>query len=58
MSLKSKIAEFAVLSVLKWCVIILFAGIILYFVMPKYEMVREGECLNKITGRLHPLKSS
>jgi len=56
MSLKGKIAELTFLTVLKWCVIILFAGVILYFVTPKYEMTKDGECFNKITGRLSPLK--
>lgn len=58
MSLKGKIAEFAFLNVIKGCVLIVFAGIILYFVTPKYEMLKDGQCFNKITGRIHPVKKA
>jgi hypothetical protein len=56
-SLKGKIAEFALLNIIKWCVIIVFAGIVLYFITPKYEMIKDGQCFNKITGRLQPVKT-
>lgn len=56
MDIKGKTIEIALMGILKWFAIIIFAGIILYLVTPKYELVREGVCFNKITGRLHKVK--
>jgi hypothetical protein len=57
MSIKGKIIELIVFNILKWCVIIIFAGIVLYFIMPKYEMLADHRCFNRVTGKIHELKN-
>lgn len=57
MSIKAKIAEFALLNVVKWIVIIMFAGVVFYFVTPKYEIVQEDKLFNRVTGKIESRKS-
>ena len=56
MSIKGKIIEIAFLNIIKWFVVIIFAGVILYFVTPKYELLQDNKCFNKITGRIAKVK--
>jgi hypothetical protein len=55
-SIKGKIIEIAFFNIIKWFVIIIFAGIVLYFITPKYEIIQGNKCFNKITGRLNSIK--
>lgn len=56
MSIKGKIAEFALLNVVKWIIIMIFAGIVFYFVIPKYEIVKGDKLFNKVTGKIETQK--
>lgn len=56
MSIKGKIIEIAFFNIIKWFLIIIFAGMVLYFVTPKYELIQGDKCFNKITGYTSKLK--
>lgn len=51
-NIRGKITEIIFLGVVKWVIILIFAGIIGYFIMPKYEIVDGNKLFNKITGRI------
>ncbi|PCI95728.1 hypothetical protein COB11_01385 [Candidatus Aerophobetes bacterium] len=52
MSIKGRIAEIIFLGVVKWIIVLIFAGVIAYFIIPKYEIVEGKRLFNKITGRI------
>ncbi len=52
MSLKKTIAEVVLLGILKWSVILVITGFVLYFVMPKYDYIDDTTRYNKISGKL------
>ncbi|MCH9631503.1 MAG: hypothetical protein S4CHLAM37_15260 [Chlamydiia bacterium] len=52
MSIKGRITEIIFLGVVKWIIVLIFAGVIGYFIIPKYELVEGNRLFNTITGRI------
>lgn len=52
MSIRSKVLEVVFFNVIKWCIVIIFLGIVGYLIMPKYDLIDEHKLFNKVTGKI------
>lgn len=56
MSIKGKIAEIILLGVIKWVIVLIFAGVIIYFITPKFEIIDNNKLFNKTTGKIEKIE--